>query len=260
MSSMRTRTPIMFCLPLALGLIALAIARQNAGAADDAADNGGGELTGVVKFDGPKPERKPIDMTPSKGGAADECTKLHQDAALSEVAMVSDDGGVANVFVYVKKGLEKGKKYPMPEQPALIDQSKCMYRPRVQGVRVGQDLVIKNSDMLTHNTRSYAFRNRAFNISQPAGSDQRTKVFNRPERAIQLGCDFHSWMKAYVFAMDHPFFAVTDQEGHFKIEGLPPGKYTVEAWHEEFGELEAEATVGPTGSTELDFTFKDKQS
>jgi hypothetical protein len=257
MSWKRINIPMMVCLPVLLGLMVLAVAQQRAEAQDDAG-KAGAELTGVIKFDGPRPERLPIDMTPRRGGSRDECSVLHKTPALSEVVMVGEDGGLANVFVYVKKGLEKKKEYAMPTKPAVLDQMGCMYNPRVQGVRVGQDLVIRNSDKLTHNTRSYAFRNRAFNIAQPADSEERTKVFKRPERAIQMGCDIHGWMKAFVFAMDHPYFAVTDEKGQFKIAGLPAGEYTVAAWHEELGEQDAKITVPASGSQEVAFSFKKK--
>jgi len=247
----QTRVPIGIALPLLVGTMII-VADQSARASD-------AELAGVIRFDGPRPLRPPIDMTPTKGGAANECSILHKTPVLTENAIVSPDGELANVFIYIRKGLEKGKKYPMPDKAATLDQLGCMYRPRVQGVRVGQDLVIKNSDKLTHNTRSYAFRNRAFNIAQPVGSEERTKVFKRPERAIQMGCDLHGWMKAYVFAMDHPFFAVSDEKGRFKIEGVPAGEYTVAAWHEKFGEQKAKITIGETGSTEVGFTFKKKR-
>lgn len=220
----------------------------------------GATVTGVAKFTGTPPARELIDMTPTRGGEADECKSLHQEGHKSETALVSDEGMVANVFVYVKKGLPKKAEYPLPEQPAVLDQIGCMYRPRVQGVRVGQELVIKNSDPLTHNTRSYAFRNRPFNVAQPAGAEERTKVFTRPERAIQMGCDLHAWMKAFVFAMDHPFFAVTGADGKFTISGLPPGEYELEAWHEEFGEQEATVQLDADGNAVVQFVFSSKDT
>ncbi len=242
-----TRFPMSISAALLIGVIVLAAAHQSADADDATSAKSGAVVAGVIKFDGPVPERLPIDMIPTKGGAKDECSVLHKTPQLNESVIVSADGEVANVFIYVKKGLEKGAKYPMPTEPAILNQVGCMYQPRVQGVRVGQDLVIRNSDKLTHNTRSYAFRNRAFNIAQPADSDERTKVFSKPEKAIQMGCDIHSWMKSYVFAMDNPYFAVSDDHGQFKIEGLPAGEYTIAAWHEELGEQDTKVTVGPSG-------------
>ncbi len=193
----------------------------------------------------------------NKVGSVDECKKLHADPVLDESAIVSEDGELANVFVYVKKGVEK-KDYPMPKEPALINQEGCMFRPRVQGVRVGQDFVMRNSDPVLHNVRSYAFRNRGFNIAQPPETKDRTKVFKKPERAIQVGCDIHKWMKAYAFAMDHPFFAVSNEKGQFEIEGLPAGDYTLAAWHEVYGEQETKITVGASGTVDVGFSFKDK--
>lgn len=133
-----------------------------------------------------------------------------------------------------------------------------MFRPRVQGVRVGQEFLMRNSDALIHNVRSYAFRNRAFNIAQPAGTPDRKKVFTKPERALKIGCDIHGWMTAYVFVMEHPYFAVTNEQGEFKIKGLPAGEYTLEAWHEQFGKQEATFNVGPTDTAEVAFTFKEQ--
>jgi hypothetical protein len=239
--------------------IAVSMAVTTSGFADVAVGTDSDTVvTGVVKFDGPIPERTPIDMTPNKGGAKDECSVLHPTPQMSETEIISGDGEVANVFVYVKKGLPKGQAYPLPTDPAVLDQQGCMYRPRVQGVRVGQELVIRNSDKLTHNTRSYAFRNRAFNIAQPADSEERTKVFTKPEKAIQMGCDIHGWMKAFVFAMDHPYFSVSDEQGRFKISRLPAGQYTLAAWHEQLGEQEEKITVGETGTVEVGFRFQAK--
>ena len=115
---------------------------------------------------------------------------------------------------------------------------------------------MKNSDPLIHNVRSFSTRNRAFNIAQPAGSADRKKVFTVQERAIRIKCDFHPWMEAFVFAMEHPYFAVTDEKGHFRIEGLPAGEYTLAAWHEEFDEQKVTITVGATGSAKVDFSFE----
>ncbi len=235
---------------LLLGLIVMADESRSAGADES------GTVVGVVKFDGPRPERKPMRLE-EKGGKLGECCKLHKDTLLTENLIVGEKGEVANVFVYVKRGLPK-KSYPAPKEPAVLDQQKCMFRPRVQGVQVGQEFLMRNSDPLIHNVRSFAQRNRAFNIAQPAKSPDRKKVFKQQERAIKIKCDFHPWMKAYIFVMDHPYFAVTNEKGQFKIEGLPAGEYTLAAWHEEFGEKKAKIAVGATGSTEVDFSFEDK--
>ena len=196
---------------------------------------GANNLTGTVRFEGPRPKRKPLPL--------DEASrKLYEGKPpLDENLLISESGGLANVFVYVKSPIQGD--FPLPKEPAVIDQQKSMFRPRVQGIRVGQDVVMKNGDPFIHNIRSLSKKNRPFNIAQPADSEDREKIFDKAEGPITIKCDFHPWMTAHFHVMDHPFFAVTDAEGKFNIPDLPDGEYTLLAWHEEFGEREATAVV-----------------
>lgn len=226
------------------------------GSAPIAFAEGNGTIVGVARFDGPKPRRARLAMI-EKGGKPSHCRHLHKEPLLDENILISDKGAIKNVFVYIKKGAPR-KDYPLPKKPAILNQVKCMFQPRVQGVRVGQEFVMKNGDPLLHNVRSYSFRNRAFNIAQPANSPDRKKVFRAKERAIMIQCDIHPWMKAYYFVMDHPFFAVTDDNGKFSIQGLPPGDYTLSAWHEVYKEQSTKIKVG-SGTIEANFTFKQQK-
>ncbi len=221
-----------------------------------AAENKAG-VSGVVKYAGPRPKRTPIYLIEGYGKIS-ECGKGYK-ALLMENLIVGTEGGLANTFVYVSKGVEK-KDYPLPKQSAVLDQKMCMYRPRIQGVRVGQEFVMRNSDGVIHNVRSFSFINRAFNIAQPPKSDDRKRVFDTQEKSIKIGCDFHPWMTAYIFVVDHPYFTVTDEKGQFKIGGLPKGDYTVTAWHEEFGRQKAKISVDETGSAKVDFTFEKEET
>ena len=214
-------------------------------------------VVGVVKFDGPRPKPRSIRMT-EKGGKPSDCRKLHKGGLLDRNLVVGKKGELANVFIYVSEGLEE-KSYPLPKKAALMNQDGCMFEPRVQGVQVGQDFLMKNSDPLIHNVRSFSMRNRPFNVAQPPNTPDRKKIFKRKENEVMIQCDFHPWMKAYLFVMDHPYFAVTDSKGEYSIKGLPPGKYTLTAWHEEFGEQEADITVDSTGGAQAGFTFKPKK-
>ncbi len=206
-------------------------------------------ILGVVRLDGSAPKREPIPLTP-------ESRKLYKTPPLNEDAIVGPDGGVANVFVYVKEGLPAGKTYATPEKAGLLDQQKSMFRPRVQGVLVGQDFLMRNSDPVIHNVRSLSEENRPFNVGQPANTPDRKKVFKESEGPIEVRCDFHPWMKAFFFVMDHPFFAVSNEQGEFEIKGLPSGKYTLAIWHETFGKQEQEITVGKDDLKGVDFKFK----
>ena len=208
--------------------------------------------SGTVRFEGPRPKQRllPLDET---------SRKLYKGKpALDESIVISKSGGLANVFVYVKSPVRGD--FPMPSSPAVIDQQKSVFRPRVQGLRVGQELVMKNGDPFIHNIRSLSRKNRPFNIAQPAGSPDREKTFGSAEGPITIKCDFHRWMTAHFWVMDHPFFAVTDAEGHFSIPGLPPGQYSLAAWHEVYGEQEVNVTVDKDSPSETGFTFSPKDN
>ena len=205
-------------------------------------------LSGTVRFKGDRPKlrRLPLD---------EASRKLYEDKPhLDENLLISDSGGLANVFVYVKSPIRGD--FPIPKQPAVIDQQKSMFRPRVQGIRVGQDVVMKNGDPFIHNIRSLSRKNRPFNIAQPADSPNREKTFDAAEGPITIKCDFHPWMTAHFFVMDHPLYAVTDAEGKFNIADLPPGKHQLAAWHEEFGEQKASIMVNKEDPGKMDFHFQ----
>ena len=205
-------------------------------------------VTGSVRFEGERPPRKRLNM--------DDATRKLYDGkpAFDESVLIDGSGGLANVFVFVKNPPQGD--YPVPKKPVVLDQRKSVFRPRVLGVRAGQEIVMKNGDPFIHNIRSLSRKNRPFNIVQPAGSPDRGKTFEAAEGPITIKCDFHRWMTAHFWVMDHPFHAVTDAHGQFSIPGLPPGKYTLEAWHEVFGEQEIEVTVDPGSRSKPAFTFR----
>ena len=207
------------------------------------------DISGIINLDGPRPKRTPIALTP-------ESRKLYDKHPLSEVKLVSAKGEVQNVFVYVKKGLPTGKSFPAPRKGAQVNQKKSMFRPRVQGILIGQEVFMRNSDPVIHNVRSLSSENRPFNIGQPAGTPDRKKVFKDKEGPIELRCDFHPWMRAYLFVMEHPYFAVTDAQGRFTIKGLPAGSYTLAIWHEAFGEQEQKITLKDSERKGIKFEFK----
>tara|TARA_B100000676_G_scaffold4108_1_gene3732 strand:+ start:1671 stop:2381 length:711 start_codon:yes stop_codon:yes gene_type:complete len=212
------------------------------------------DITGVIKLDGPQPKRPPLPLTP-------ESRKLYEGKPYprDEVELVSAKGEIKNVFVYIRKGLPAGKTYPTPKKPALLDQQQSMFRPRIQGLFVGQDFAMRNSDPIIHNVRSLSQENRPFNIVQPAGTPDRLKRFSDKEGPIELRCDYHRWMRAFIFVMEHPFFAVTDAQGSFTIKNLPPGEYTLATWHESFGENKQTIRTGVDGLKGVMLRYKPKR-
>jgi plastocyanin len=197
-------------------------------------------VTGVVKIKGDIPRRRKVRMD-----ADPKCAAMHAEAPLEETVVADKEGNVQWAFVYVKKGAE-GKKGPAPA-PAVINQEGCQYKPHVLGVVVGQEIEIRNSDDLLHNIHALPFNNKEFNFGQPQKGMTEKKSFTVPEVMVKVKCDIHPWMGAWVGVLEHSYFGVTDAAGKFEIKGLPPGKYTVEVWHEAYKSVTAEVEVkGPT--------------
>jgi hypothetical protein len=218
-----------------------------AGTAAQAAAQGAA-VSGTVKFTGAAPANPKIDMAEEPS-----CQSQHAGQPVDPEVVVNG-GGLGNVFVYVTSGLP-AKKTPAPKTSAVIDQQGCLYHPRVLGLMAGQPLEIRNSDGVLHNIKAVPKKNRGFNISQPVKGMKTTRTFNAAEPAVPFECNVHGWMHARVFVMDNPYFAVTDEKGAFSIAGLPPGTYTLEAWHEKLGTRTATVTVPATGNATATFTF-----
>jgi hypothetical protein len=209
-----------------------------------------GEVTGTVKLDGMPPKMKGINMA-----AEPACAKARTSPAVSEEVVTGDGGALANVIVYVKSGAE-GYSFPPPSGPGKIDQQGCQYHPHVLALQVGQDLQVINSDQTTHNIHPTPMDNREWNESQPPGAAPIVKSFPRAEIAIPVKCNVHPWMKAYIAVIPNPYFQVTAKDGAFDLKNLPPGNYTLVAWHESYHTIEQTVTVGPKESKSVTFTFK----
>jgi plastocyanin len=207
-----------------------------------------GTIAGTIRFDGTPPPAEAISMRTDP-----YCLRANPDATLQTV-LVNDAGGLANVFVHVTGGLE-GLRFPVPAEPAVLDQRGCMYEPRVFGMQVGQTLEIRNSDDTLHNIHAQASVNREFNKGQARQGQRDTHVFSAREVLLPFKCDVHRWMNAWVGIVDHPFHAVTGPDGSFRLEGLPPGSYTIEAWHETLGTQSHTVTLGPSDTRDLAMVF-----
>jgi plastocyanin len=208
-------------------------------------------LSGQVMIEGTIP---PAEMIRLDGDP--KCAALVNNEPRATEFIVSNDGKtLANVFVYIKDGLPP-RLYPVPTEPVVLDQQQCRYVPRVVGVQVGQPLEIRNSDPLLHNVRGEGAINQTFDLGQPIQGMKSTRSFTTREVMIPIKCQVHAWMRGYVGVLEHPFFAVTDANGRFTIPQLPPGTYTIEAWHEQLGTQTQQVTVAAKDATTLDFTFK----
>jgi plastocyanin len=212
-------------------------------------DSKAGSLAGRVVLDGVVPANQPIKMS-----ADPFCISQNPNGAAFENFVVTD-GGLENVFVYVKDGL--GNYYfDTPSEPVKLDQQGCRYHPHVLGIRIGQPLEISNSDETMHNVHAMPEANREFNIGQAIKHQVDSRTFSAREVMVPFKCDVHGWMHAYIGVMDNPYFAVTHDGGKFDLKNLPAGSYTIEAWHEKLGTQSQKVTVGEKQAAEVTFTFK----
>jgi plastocyanin len=209
----------------------------------------GASVVGKVKFTGTLPQPTKLSMN-----ADPSCAKLHPGPAMSQDFVAGSDNTLGNVVVYISDGLGN-RTFDAPTQEVTFEQKGCMYEPHVVAMRANQKLKMVNSDNTTHNVHPLPANNREWNKAEPAGSTME-ESFPREEVAIPVKCNVHPWMKSYIAVFKHPYFAVTSKDGSFQLPNLPPGEYTIQAWHEKLGTLTQKITIAAGESKTLDFTFK----
>ena len=207
-------------------------------------------LAGTVSFVGVPPQPRRIDVS------ADPICELINPEPLTEDVVVTD-GKLANVFVYALAGdALEAYQFAAPSSDVFLEHKGCQYVPRVLGMQTQQILKILNSDPTTHNTHPIPKNNREWNQSQPPGASPIEHGFESRELFIPVKDNQHPWEKAYVGVFLHPFFAVSNRDGLYKIAWLPPGQYTIVAWHEKYGEQTVDVSIGRREDKRLDFTFR----
>jgi plastocyanin len=192
------------------------------------------------------PKRKKIDM-----GKDEKCVAANAKPLTEDELVNKENKGIANVFVFVKKGHE-GKK--SAEKAAEINQVGCVYVPHVLGVMPGQKIKVKNSDDTTHNIHGLPTKSKEFNFTQNKKDQVDEAAIDNEEYPVKVKCDIHPWMGAWVFVLPHSYHATTDTNGDGAIN-LPPGEYEIMAWHEVYGEGAAQ-TVKVADKEEKALTFK----
>lgn len=215
----------------------------------------GGNIEGRINYSGRSPSPRVIRM-----GSDPVCAMAHDEPVISDAIVINENSTVRHVLVSIQSGLE-GQTFPTPEEPVILTQSGCMYAPHVWGAMVGQTVEIRNEDETIHNIHSMSKVNRSFNISMPKIIKKKNQVFDKVEDVFAIKCDVHPWMQTWVQIFDHPFFAVSDDKGDFAIGDVPPGTYTVRAWHEN-SRLPAQTqtvTVVDGETLTLDFAFQGPQ-
>jgi plastocyanin len=275
MSSMKKLLSLLFAFTIILA-VACGGGKESASKSDEGEDEGGEEatattaastaaapaaapaavaadaatLSGSIKLEGTPPVMPVIPM-----GADSVCQAAHPTPAKAEDVVVGAAGELANVLVYIRPEDVKGT-YPPPATAEVLNQQGCRYYPHVHAIQVGQKLEIKNSDPTLHNVHCMAKTNSEFNVGQPVQGMTSEKTFDKVEIPIKFKCDVHGWMNSYLAVLPHPFYAVSAPNGTFTIPNLPPGTYTLIAWHEKYGEQKQQITVGSKETKQVAFTFK----
>jgi hypothetical protein len=209
----------------------------------------GGAVAGEVKFVGSPPPRDKLAVNKD----VEVCGK---EEKLSETLVVGSNGGIQNAVVYLAN-ISNGKPLNRTAQNGALDQNGCRYAPHVTLVPAKTSFNILNSDGILHNIHTYSTKNKPVNLAQPKFKKTITQQFEQPE-FIKVGCDAHTWMSGWLVVQEHPYYAVTDQNGGFKLTDIPPGEYELKVWHETLGEKTQKVSVKPAAENKVVFELARK--
>jgi hypothetical protein len=220
-----------------------------------------GVLAGVVRFTGTPPRLEPLAVNKNR----DVCG----DSKESEVLVLGVDRGVRGSVILLE-GVTRGKK---PDGEVVLDNHRCVFVSHVSAVMAGERARVRNSDAILHNTHGFLGKPTVFNLALP-NRDQMIEITKRLTRpgVIRVVCDAHPHMTAWIIVHDNPYYAVTDERGAFRIDGIPPGRYKVTMWHEGFrpqgldkdgrplhdapSTVTKDVTIAPKATATVDFELK----
>ena len=209
----------------------------------------GGTISGKVTHDGALAKMKPIDMSMEP-----TCATMYATPQLAETVVTGAGNSLENVVVFVSAGAPNDAA---PSTAAIFTQKGCRYIPHLLALQVNQELKITNEDQTVHNVHPQPKRNREWNKSQPPGAPPIRASYEQAE-FIPVKCNVHPWMHGILAVLPNSHYAVTGAGGSFSLANLPPGKYTITAWHESYGEQSQDVTISGSETHTINFVFKTK--
>jgi hypothetical protein len=224
-----------------LAVVATVGLAGGAGADEAVAVTDGGTLSGAVTYEGAPPAPTKIEVSKD--------TEVCGKDKMAPNLVVGQGGGIANVVVAVQA--TKGKKLDPPAQNPVFDQKACEFHPHVLAFPAGSTIDVLNSDGILHNLHTTSTVNPSQNQAQPKFKPKIQIKVEKAEWPIAIKCDVHGWMSAYWISEDHPYYAVTDANGAFKIGDLPAGDYQVQLWHEKLGKKTMPASIKAKEDTKV---------
>lgn len=208
----------------------------------------GGTIEGAISFKGTPPPPEVIQVTKD--------IDVFGPTIPDEKLLVSAAGRVKNVAVFIT-AIKEGK--PMPKTLPIINNKGGRFVAHVQAF-LQRELLIRNSDPVLHNTHPYFGLKEAggrslYNVALSGEGKEVRRPLNRGAGLYQIRCDAHDWMRGWIWVLDHPYGAVTGDDGSYRITDLPPGAYKLKAWHETLGEKEVEVSITAGGRSQVNFEF-----
>ena len=216
-------------------------------------------FTGRITVDGDFPVLAPLVQAGDPAIKDEICT---ESAVPNESVIVSEDGGLRDVFVYAK-AVPDGIEVPAPpEEPEQLDQEKCRFIPQALVFRVGQPLQMINSDPVAHNVRTASFFRDPLNqIISPNDQVGIMAEYERAERVpVQTKCDIHTWMLAWHLPVEHPWAVVSSEDGTFVIDNLPAGEWEFIIWHGKVGYVNRSVEFSAAAGEVVEMDFFPSQS
>lgn len=210
---------------------------------------GGGTVSGKITYEGTPAKQKPIDMSKEPS-----CAKQYTTPPTTETVVTGPNNSLENVVVYISAG---AADEAAPSQAAVFTQKGCRYLPHVLAFQVNQELKVMNEDQTSHNIHPLAKINREWNKSQPPGTPPIVDKYDKME-FIAVKCNIHPWMHGTFAVLKNSHYSISGANGGFTLPNLPPGKYTVTAWHESYGDQSQDVTITGSETKAVSFNFKAK--